>query len=98
MFRGLEIDIYIYDIYINDFFFILKETEPCNFADDNTPFACGLDYESVIRRLEGDSLSCIIWFENNYMKLNEHKCYFLLAGHKHEHLWIKVGDSVIWEV
>ena len=31
------------------------------------------------------------------MKLNADKCHFLLAGYKHEHLWIKVGDSIIWE-
>ena len=84
----------LFNIYINDF---LKETEPCDIAEDNTPFACGLDIESVIARLERDALSCLIWFENNYMKLNVDKCHFLLAGYKHDHLWIKVGDCKIWE-
>ena len=38
-----------------------------------------------------------MWFEANYMKLNEDKCHFLLAGNTLEHLWVKVGEQVIWE-
>ena len=68
------------NIYLNDVFFILKDTEPCNFADDTTPFVCGLDITSVVNRLEKDSLLAIVWFEENYMKLNEDKCHFLICG------------------
>ena len=31
------------------------------------------------------------------MKLNRDKCHFIVAGNKHEHLWVNVGDSKIWE-
>ena len=31
------------------------------------------------------------------MELNSSKCHLLLAGHKYEHIWAKVGESVIWE-
>ena len=31
------------------------------------------------------------------MKLNSKKCHLLLAGHKYEHMWANVGESVIWE-
>ena len=31
------------------------------------------------------------------MKLNGDKCHFLIAGNKHEHLWVNVGGSQIWE-
>ena len=78
-------------------FYILKETEPCNFADDTTPYACGLDLQSVLRRLENDTSSAIIWFEDIYMKLNEDKCHLLISGHTHEHLWAKLANSRIWE-
>ena len=69
----------LFNLYLNDLFYILKETEPCNFADVTTPYACGLDLQSVLRRLENDTLFAIIWFEDNYMKLNEDKCNFLLS-------------------
>ena len=31
------------------------------------------------------------------MKLNTDKCHLLLAGHKHEHVWAKIGNDKIWE-
>ena len=36
------------------------------------------------------------WFESNYMKLNEDKCYFLLSGYMHD-MFAKIGQSRIWE-
>ena len=89
----------LFNIYLNDLFFILKDTEPCNFADDTMPFACGLDITSVVNRLEKDSLLAIVWFEENYMKLNEDKCHFLICGPTNavEHLWVNVGDTQIKE-
>ena len=32
----------------------LKETDICNFADDNTIFACDNDIKNVIARLKAD--------------------------------------------
>ena len=43
-------------------------------------------------------LSVVLWFENNYMKLNSDKCHFLISTNTHEHLWLKVGESKIWEI
>ena len=43
------------------------------------------------------SLSAIIWFENNYMQLNQSKCHFMISGNINEHLWVNVGDEIIWE-
>ena len=48
-------------------------------------------------RLEHDSIEAIIWFENNYMKLNTDKCHLLISGSKAEHIWGNVGDKKIWE-
>ena len=42
-------------------------------------------------------MSAIIWFDVNYMKLNEEKCNFLSAGNTPELLWAKVGEEIIWE-
>ena len=52
---------------------------------------------TLMRRLEHDSLIAIEWFECNYMKLNRVKCHLLVAGNKHEHLWVNVRESLIWE-
>ena len=38
-----------------------------------------------------------MWFEENYMKFNDEKCHLILAGHKYEHIWANIGESLIWE-
>ena len=45
-------------------------TKVCNYADDTTFHACDSDLESLIQRLEHDSMLAIEWFESNYMKLS----------------------------
>ena len=87
----------LFNIYINDLFWFNDMTEVCNFADDTTLYACDNDIKSTIRRLEHDTLIAIEWFGANYMKLNEEKCHFLFAGHKHEVVFAKAGVSTIWE-
>ena len=37
-----------FNIFINDLFMFIKETEICNFADDNTIYACDKNIKSVI--------------------------------------------------
>ena len=87
----------LFNIYFNDLFYFLEETEATNYADDTNIYACDMDLGNLIRRLEHDSLVAIEWFESNYMKLNGDKCHFLIAGNKHEHLWLNFGESQIWE-
>ena len=87
----------LFNIYLNDLFFILDETNVCNYADDTGLHACDKDLNEVIRRLEHDSCLAMEWFENNYMKLNKDKCKVLITGHKYEHMWLDVGNNRIWE-
>ena len=75
------------NIYINDLFDITETTNVCNCADDTTFHACYSDLESLIQRLEHDSMLATEWFESNYMKLNGDKCHLLLSGYKHKVMW-----------
>ena len=86
----------LFNIYLNDLFFQLADTHVCNFADDTTLNACDMELQNILNELEDNALTAIQWFENNYMKLNQSKCHFLTSGST-EHLWIKVGNEVIWE-
>ena len=87
----------LFNIYMNDLFWFNDQTEVCNFADDTTLFACDRDIKSVIQRLEHDTMIAIEWFGSNYMKLNQEKCHFIFAGHKHEVVFARAGTSTIWE-
>jgi hypothetical protein len=87
----------LFNIYINDLFYLFINTHACNFADDTTLSACDVDLETLLHNLEDDTLTAIIWFDANYMKLNQGKCHFLTQGVNDEYLWVKVGDEMIWE-
>ena len=67
----------------------------CNYGDDITFHVCDMDLENLVRRLEHDSRLAIEWFENNYAKLNQGKCPFLLSGYKHKIIWANIGQTKI---
>ena len=76
----------LFNIYLNDLFYLTESTEVCNFAEEITVFACDKDLSPLIKRLEYDSLLAIKWFQNNNMKLNQDKCHLLVPGYKHENV------------
>ena len=86
-----------FNIYLNDLFYLFKDTEVCNIADDTTPYACNANVNTLLHNLESDVASAVLWFDANYMKLNESKCHFIIASNSSQHYWIKVGEQIIWE-
>lgn len=86
-----------FNIYLNDLFYLFINTSVCNIADDTTPYACDADLHTLLHNLESDTASAIIWFEANYMMLNQVKCHFIISSNSHEHFWVKVGQEIIWE-
>ena len=87
----------LFNIYINDLFFLTESTNLFNYADDTRFHACDMDLENLVRRLEHDSMLAMQWFESNYMNLNHDKCHFLPSGHKHEMIWTNIEQTKIWE-
>ena len=54
----------------------------CNFADDTTPYVCGINLDFVLVKLEEYFIIAIEWFENNYMKINSEKYHLFILGSK----------------
>ena len=63
----------LFDIFINDFIYIIKQLEVCNFADNNALFSCGNSFEVVASSLEEDMSKSMYWFEANQMVVNASK-------------------------
>ena len=68
----------LFNIFINDLFFCVKNSEICNYADDNSLTVADADLDKIIAKLETDIDILNIWFKNNGMLLNEDKCHFMI--------------------
>ena len=77
----------LFNIYLNNLFFTLKNIDVCNFADNTTPYVCDESIKNVLWLLEENTELALCWFENNYMKLNTDKCHLIVSGYKHEQVW-----------
>ena len=87
----------LFNIYLNDLFLFLEETEVCNYADDTTIYTCGPNVENVLAKLENDALVISEWFPNNRMKLNEDKCHLMIFGGKSNEVSVKIGEASVKE-
>ena len=88
----------LFNIYLNDLFMFMEETEICNNADDTTIYACGPSIKNVIIHLENDALKITEWFPNNGMKLNEDKCHLMIFGAKRSNeTTVKIGEAYVKE-
>ena len=72
-------------------------TQICNFANEITFHVCGKNLNTLIIRLEQDTVLADEWFEKKIMKLNQDKCHLLFSGHKHETVWAKIIERKISE-
>ena len=73
----------IFNLYLNDLFYLAGFTEFCNFRDDKTFHACDNDLNKLIKRLEHDAFLAIEYFETNNIKLNKEKCHRLVSRHNY---------------
>ena len=87
----------LFNIYLNDLFYLDIDSNLCNYADDNTLYQCDANLSELIRKLETSARSVIHWFSYNYMKLNESKCKLLVTGNKEEVIIASVGDVNVIE-
>ena len=51
------------------YFFLLKDTDIFNLADDTVAYAFDVNLELILEKVEGNSEVAVIWFKKNYMKL-----------------------------
>ena len=83
----------LFNIYINDLFFVIKLSEVCNFADDNTLYSSNKELELVFRNLESDLNNVLAWFNINSLKANPGKFQFMVLGTKEDDSFVLNTDK-----
>ena len=66
-----------FNIFLNDFIYVIEQSEVCNFADDNTIFLVAT-LEAVASSLEEDVSKLMYWFKTNkwsWIHQNFKLCY-----------------------
>ena len=78
----------MFNIFINDIFMIIEQSDICNFADDNTLYSCGKSLTDIKENLVSDTKIILNWFKLNSLKANPGKFQFMIlrekSHHKHE--------------
>ena len=92
----------LFNLFINDIFLVISNTEFCNFADDNTIYTYGFNLGNIFRKLQNDLQNILLWLENNSLKANPVKFQFMILGNgtgkcfylNFNGISIKAADSV----
>ena len=85
----------LFNIFLNELFFLDLETEICNFADDNTLYACDVSIEAVIAKLNRDIPTVINWFRTNQMVVNANKSQVMFLGCRENNRSLNVDGYTI---
>ena len=84
----------LFNIYINDIFCFINETELTNYADDNTPYDINSNIEKLIESLENDSSILVKCFFDNYLVVTTDKSHLLITKY-HDNVSISVYREII---
>ena len=63
----------LFNIFINDLFFLVEKSEVCNYVDDNSLTVADINLNIIINKLETDVNILDKWLKNNGLLLNEGK-------------------------
>ena len=53
--QGSALGPLLFNVFINDIFLLVEETETCNYADDTTIYMCGHELENFVSSFETDA-------------------------------------------
>lgn len=85
----------LFNIFINDLLSIIKKTDICNFADDNSLYSCEGTLLEVVSNLKHDLSKVLNWLAENQLVANPLKFQMLVLGESDLPITINVGNFSI---
>ncbi len=67
----------LFNLFLNDCMYILKDSIQVNYADDNTLCTKGERLREALERVRQDTEAAIDWFDNNKMQANPIKFQYM---------------------
>ena len=85
----------LFNIFLNDIFYISLSSTICNFADDNTLYVSDETLDGVLRQLKLDIDNVSTWFDRNAMVVNPEKFQLIIPRHRSDSVSLKIGSVEI---
>ena len=70
----------LFNSYICDLYFEVKDLEYPGFADDTIPYSCLPEMIHILEKLEKGIQSIFDWFSENFLKANADKCHLIASS------------------
>ena len=70
----------LFNIFINDIFYLVDKVKLASYADDYSSYATEVHLENLLKVLETETSRVLNWFRNNEMKSNDDKCHLLVSN------------------
>ena len=74
----------LFNIFLNDIFLFITNSNSCNYADGNTLYAISKNLHAVKSNIKANVVIMQKWFYENLMVLNPGKCHYILIGNHDE--------------
>ena len=95
----------LFNLFINDLFFFIKDAELANFADDNTIYVGSKDLTELLEILRKECETAINWFKTNKMIVNPDKFQSMIKSSKKDlkqicikYKWRRINYEIICQV
>ena len=69
----------LFNIFINDMFYFIKDTNIASYADDSTLYTVEGNIDDLLYTVETETSFILNWFRMNEMKSNDVKCHLFVT-------------------
>ena len=77
--QGSVLRLILFNIFLDDLPFLLKETGICSYANHSTPYICDQNLVQFINRLERSFFLLISWFECKLCEIGSRQVHILIS-------------------